>query len=68
MKGLTEVIYVGLSVLYHHYRSMQGNRVIYGMQWMSAGNDGMVKMVSLYSISSYILSSYFRTGRDRMRL
>ena len=34
-----------------------GNRVIYRMKWMSAGNDGMVKMVSLYSISSYILSS-----------
>ena len=46
---------MGFSFLYHHYESMQEDGVIHGVRWMSVGTDGMVKMVSLYSII-YILT------------
>jgi len=38
---------VVLSFLYRYYEGMQVNGV-HGVKWMSVGNDGMVKMVSLY--------------------
>ena len=44
-----------LSFLYH-YKCMQRNGVMHRMKWMSVGNDGMVKMVSIYSIYSCGLS------------
>ena len=43
--------------LYHRHGSMQANGVIHGAKWMSVRNHGMIKMVSLYSICSYVLSS-----------
>jgi len=30
---------------------------MHGVKWMSAGNDGMVKMVCLYSLYFYVLLS-----------
>jgi len=30
---------------------------MHGVKWMSVRNDGKAKMVSLYSIYSYVLSS-----------
>jgi len=39
-----------ISFLYHRYGSMQANRVRHGEKWMSVGNDGMGKLISLYSI------------------
>ena len=47
-----------MSFNYHCYGSMQANGVIPGEKWMSVGNDGMSKIVSLYSmLCSYLLSS-----------
>jgi len=36
------------------------DRGMHGVKWMSVGNDGRVKMASLYSIYSYVLFSWFR--------
>ena len=36
--------------LSHRYRSMQANGIIHRAKWTGVGNDGMVKMVSLYAI------------------
>ena len=33
---------------------------MHGVKWISVGNDGMIKMVSLYSIYFYILFSWFK--------
>ena len=42
-----------MSFFYHH-GVVQANGVIRGEKWRSAGNDGMSKMISLYS-TVYIL-------------
>ena len=36
------------SSLHRNYESMQANGVVHGVKWMSAGNDGMVKVGSLH--------------------
>jgi len=46
---------VVLSFLYRYYEGIQVNGVVHGVKWMSVGNDGMVKMVSLYH-TLYILT------------
>ena len=51
MKGSIEIncgLVFPLSSL--SYESMQMNGDTNGVEWMSVGNDGMVKMISLYSI------------------
>ena len=35
--------------IYHGYGSMQANGITHGEKWISVGNDGRSKMVSLYS-------------------
>jgi len=52
LKGLT-----GMSFFYRYYRSTQEDGVVYGEKWMSVGNDGTSKMISLHSI--YILTVRF---------
>ena len=50
---------MGLAFLYlHHHGSMQGKGVMHGVNWVSVGNDRMVRMVSLYLYSKYILMFY----------
>ena len=39
---------------------MQANRTIHGESGMNVGNDGMSKMISLYSVHTKILSSHDR--------
>ena len=46
-----------MSFLYHRYGSMQANAVMHEVKWLSAGNDGTIKVVSLYFIYSYVLFS-----------
>ena len=48
-----------MSFLYYRYRNVQESRVIHGEKLMNVGNEGMSKMVSLYSIilCSYVFSS-----------
>ena len=49
---------MGLSFLYHHYGSMQVKGVMHGVKWASAGNDRMVKMVSLYLSQATSIRKY----------
>jgi len=43
--------------LYHRYGSMQANGAIHEEKWVSVGNDGVGKVISLYSTYSYVLFS-----------
>jgi len=45
-------------MIYYSYGSMQANGVIHGDEWMSVGSNGMSKIISLYSIYSYVLFSF----------
>jgi len=49
---------------------MQGNEIVHGVKWMSLGNYGMVKMVSLYFIIIVMFRfvSFFEKERDNICL
>jgi len=48
MKGSTKIV-CAMSFLYGHCDSAQASRVMCGGKWISAGDDGMSKMIHLYS-------------------
>lgn len=57
---------MGLSFLYYYYGSMLRDGVMHGMKWIRVGNDGMSKMVFLYSyILIFCLISLEKGGSEQ---
>lgn len=57
LKGAERIdgyVFMVMSFLYLYHGGMQTNWIIHGEKWMIMGSDGMVEMISLRFIYTYV--------------